>query len=90
MASRAEMTLKPDNKGRITLGKLLDGVISVRVTVENDGRIVLEPFTEIPVKEAWLYENREALEKVRTGVRQVAERNVSYLRSFVDDDVSEL
>ena len=89
MASRAEMTRKPDNKGRITLGKLLDGVSSVRVSVENDGRIVLEPFTEIPLKEAWLYENREALEKVRTGVRQVAEGNGSYLRSFVGDAVSE-
>jgi hypothetical protein len=81
-------TLKPDGKGRITLGKLLDGVSSVRVSVEEDGRIVLEPFQEIPQREAWLYENREALDNVRTGLRHVAEGHASYPGSFAafEDD----
>lgn len=88
MAERHVTTLKPDAKGRITLGKLLDGVSSVRVSVEEDGRIVLEPFQEIPQREAWLYENREALDNVRTGLRHVAEGHASYLGSFAafEDD----
>lgn len=80
--SRTTTVLKPDRKGRITFGKLLEGISSVRVSVEEDGRIILEPFIEIPATEAWLYENHEALEQVRTGIRQVAEGNVSYLGSF--------
>ncbi|MDA3949488.1 MAG: hypothetical protein PF508_09685, partial [Spirochaeta sp.] len=84
MAQRHMVTLKPDGKGRITLGKLLEGVSSVRVSVEQDGRIVLEPFQEIPQREAWLYENKEALDNVRTGLRHVAEGNTSYLGSFVE------
>ncbi|MDA3949454.1 MAG: hypothetical protein PF508_09515 [Spirochaeta sp.] len=91
MGERTVVTLKPDGKGRITLGKLLDGVSSVRVSVEEDGRIILEPFQEIPQREAWLYENREALNNVRTGLRQVAEGHTSYLGSFAafEEDAEE-
>ncbi len=79
---RKAVMLKPDGKGRITLGRLMDGISSVRVSVEDDGRIILEPFQEIPQREAWLYENRDALESVRNGLRQVAEGHTSYLGSF--------
>src|SRR6476469_8752875 len=50
--------LRPDSKGRITLGKLADGVSSYRARRQADGKIVLEPFIEIPADERWLYENR--------------------------------
>jgi len=82
MAEQPLTTLRPDGKGRITLGKLLEGVSSVRVWVEEDGRIILEPFQEIPQREAWLYANKDALAGVRTGLRQVAEGGASYLGSF--------
>ena len=32
--------------------------------------IVLEPMVEIPARELWLYENIEALAKVKTGLSQ--------------------
>jgi hypothetical protein len=60
--------LRPDSKGRITLGKLAEGVSSYRARRQADGKIVLEPFVEIPADERWLYENREALESVRRGL----------------------
>ena len=60
--------LRPDSKGRITLGKLADGVSSYRARRQADGTIVLEPFVEIPADELWLHENRRALEGVRRGL----------------------
>jgi hypothetical protein len=60
--------LRPDSKGRITLGKLAEGVSSYRARRKADGKIVLEPFIEIPAEERWLYEDREALKRVRRGL----------------------
>jgi hypothetical protein len=63
--------LRPDAKGRITLGKLAEGVSSYRARRQADGRIMLEPFVEIPADERWLYENEKALESVRRGLTDV-------------------
>lgn len=60
--------LRPDSKGRITLGKLAEGVSSYRARRQADGKIVLEPFVEIPAEERWLWENKKALESVRRGI----------------------
>jgi hypothetical protein len=60
--------LRPDAKGRITLGKLAEGVSSYRARRQADGKIVLEPFVEIPAEERWLWENKEALKSVRRGM----------------------
>lgn len=74
--------LRPDAKGRITLGKLADGVSSYRARRQADGKIVLEPFIEIPADEQWLFQNKEALESVRRGLEgSKAGRTVS-LGSF--------
>ncbi|HEY3169904.1 MAG TPA: hypothetical protein VGK08_02770 [Thermoanaerobaculia bacterium] len=60
--------LRPDSKGRITLGKLAERVSSYRARRQADGKIVLEPFVEIPAEERWLWENKEALESVKKGI----------------------
>jgi hypothetical protein len=60
--------LRPDSKGRVTLGKLAEGVSSYRARREKDGKIVLEPFVEIPADESWLHENRGAIDSLRRGV----------------------
>jgi hypothetical protein len=60
--------LRPDSKGRITLGKLAEGVSSYRARRQAEGKIVLEPFVEIPAEERWLYDNPRALESVRRGL----------------------
>jgi hypothetical protein len=56
--------LRPDSKGRIALGEIANNVSSYRVTVENNGKVTLEPYAEIPLAEKWIFENKELLEKV--------------------------
>ncbi len=51
MSVAEKITLKPDSKGRITLGKLLNGVSSVHAYVDEENRIILIPFKEIPLNE---------------------------------------
>ena len=68
------INLTVDSRKRISLTKLLpEGRISsVRAYKEND-RIILEPMVEIPAREVWLYENKDALEKVKKGLSQKGE-----------------
>jgi hypothetical protein len=56
--------LRPDSKGRISLGEIANNVSSYRVIVEENGRVTLEPYTEIPLSEKWIFEDKELLEKV--------------------------
>lgn len=82
--------LRPDSKGRITLGKLAQGVSSFRAWRTDDGNIMLEPFTEIPAREKWLFENAAALGAVKAGLEQAAEgetRSLGSFARFTDDDV---
>ena len=60
----SEIILRPDSKGRIALGEIANKVSSYRVTVEEDGRVTLEPYAEIPLSEKWIFDDRELLEKV--------------------------
>jgi hypothetical protein len=66
------ISLRPDSKGRITLGKLADGVSSFRARQLEDGSIVLEPFAEIPAREHWLFNNTDALASVKRGISDSA------------------
>jgi hypothetical protein len=52
----------------VTLGKLAEGVSSYVAKRQKDGKIVLEPFVEIPADERWLYENPSELASVRRGI----------------------
>ena len=82
MAETAEVTLRPDSKGRIALGKLAEGVSSFRAHRESSGRVVLEPYVEIPARERWLYKNPKALAMVEEGIRQAARGETHYLGDF--------
>lgn len=82
-------TVRPDSKGRITLGPYAKGVSSFRIHPQKDGRLVLEPYTEIPAREAWLFENQAALTKVRKGLKDAAAGKISRrgdFSKFVDDE----
>lgn len=74
--------LRPDSKGRISLGKLAQGVSSFRAQRMKDGSIVLEPFTEIPAREKWLFDNPVALSAVKVGLDQAAAGKTRALGSF--------
>ena len=79
-----EKVLRPDSKGRICLGRLAEGVSSFRVTVEEDHRIVLEPFAEVPAREKWLFENPEAKRSVMRGLDDAVHGRLVDCGSFAD------
>jgi hypothetical protein len=56
--------LRPDAKGRIALGEITNNVSSYRVTIEDNGKVILEPYAEIPLSEKWLFDDKELLEKI--------------------------
>jgi hypothetical protein len=58
-----------DSKGLIALGSQYAGQPAT-VEVGEDGRIVIELACVIPQREAWLYANPVALDRVREGLRQ--------------------
>jgi len=60
-----EIILRPDSKGRLNLGGLGKGVSSFRATLEQNGKIILEPYIEIPAEDKWIFEDKELLEKVK-------------------------
>ncbi len=76
------LTIRPDSKGRIALGKLARGVSSFQATLDAEGRIILEPYAEIPAREKWLFENPSALTAVREGLEQSAQGKVRTRGSF--------
>lgn len=85
-----EKVLRPDSKGRVTLGAYADGVSSFKVTERQDGALILEPQVEVPKREAWLYANSTALKAVRKGLAESAAGRVASLGSFAkhaDDDI---
>lgn len=89
MRAQRELTVRPDAKGRITLGPLAKGVSSFQVKEQADGSLLLEPFKEVPAREAWLYENPEALAGVRKGLSDAATGKVrtrGSFSSYVTDD----
>ena len=82
-------TLRPDSKGRITLGKLAEGVSSFRAQQMEDGSIVLHPYAEIPAREHWIFKNPEALASLKRGLADAAAGRVHDLGDFskyADDD----
>jgi hypothetical protein len=80
--TKGSYRLRPDAKGRITLGKLAEGVSSYRARRQKDGKIVLEPFVEIPAEERWLWENKEALASVKQGKADAKAGRLVSLGSF--------
>jgi hypothetical protein len=76
------LTIRPDAKGRIALGKLAHGVSSFHATTDKRGRIILEPYMEIPVSEKWLFENKPALAAVKAGLDQADKGRVKSRGSF--------
>ncbi len=82
--------VRPDAKGRITLGSLAHGISGFLITKDKDDRLILEPFTEIPAREKWLFNNKVALSKITQGIKDVASRRVSSKDSFakyIDEDL---
>lgn len=87
---QSTISIRPDAKGRIALGALARGVSSFQATVDSEGRIILEPFAEIPAREKWLFDNKDALNAVREGIAQSAAgktRSRGSFSKFADDQI---
>ena len=81
-ALKKSIQVRPDSKGRITLGKFAVGVSSFLISEQPDGGFLLEPMVEIPAREKWLIQNKQALESVKRGISQSASGNVKSRGSF--------
>ena len=95
MPTPKEHIVRPDAKGRITLGSFAKGVSSFRVREDKQHRIILEPYIEIPAnipeREKWLYRNPKAMKALLTGIEQAGRGELHYLGSFAQylDDENE-
>ena len=89
MIVKEHKIVRPDAKGRITLGNLAAGISSYIVTKDKSNRIILEPRVEIPAKEKWLFDNKPALMQVKKGLEDSAAGRLKSRGSFakfVDDE----
>ena len=68
-----------DNRNRLTIGELALGFNRVKIYKNQLGEILLKPVVEIPASELWLFQNKEALENVRTGLKDISEGKISKL-----------
>ena len=68
-----------DDRTRITLGDLVKGYKRVKLYKNDRGEVLLQPIAEIPASELWLFQNKEALESVKNGLKDAAEGKISKL-----------
>ena len=66
-----------DSRNRLTIGELAGGFNRVRLYKNKLGEILLKPIVEIPASELWLFQNKEALESVQRGIKDLSEGNLS-------------
>lgn len=80
---QSDKILRPDAKGRICLGTLSRGISGYKAIIdENTMEITLKPYTEMPFSEKWLFDNKEALESVKRGLRDSSRSKTTYKGSF--------
>ena len=81
-AAKQTIQVRPDSKGRITLGKLAEGVSSFLLHEQPNGGFLLEPMVEVPAREKWLFDNKPALANVKRGLVQSAKGEIQSRGSF--------
>jgi len=82
-----DMLLRLDARRRISLAKLLpvNDIEFVQASTEENGNIVLKPMTVIPAHEKWLYDNPEALKKLKRGLSQKGTIDRGSFSQYIDD-----
>ncbi len=88
-----------DSRNRVALTKAVEALrrrfgsverLHFAVMCNKDGQILLVPETTIPLREAWLYQNRAALKSVLKGIEQAERGKLLDRGSFarhVDDNI---
>lgn len=60
-----DVFLRPDSKGRISLGKIANNVSSYKMTIKKNGQLLLEPYVEIPLSDKWVFEDKDLIDKLK-------------------------
>jgi hypothetical protein len=68
-----------DERNRLTVGEILKGSKRIRLYRNDSGEVLLQPIAEIPASELWLFQNPEAINDVREGLRDASQGKVSRL-----------
>ena len=78
---KKRLSLTLDSRNRVCLTPFLPEGLQVKSyqAYQEGDKIILEPMAEIPAREAWLYQNPEALASVLEGLKQAEEGKVSQL-----------
>lgn len=93
---RKEVSLTLDSRNRICLSQFLSKDLEVNAykAYQEGEKIILEPMTQVPAREAWLYNNPEALTSVLEGLKQAEEGKTSKLdidlSQFLEDEDDEI
>ena len=77
-----------DSKGRLALGSHYAGCMVI-VDDTDPNQLIIKPAVAIPAREAWLYQNQEALDLVRKGVEQARAGRFSAKPPDLGPDASE-
>lgn len=86
--TKSDITVNMDDKQRIPLTRILtkeerELYHSFRVYWE-DGRIILEPVSQVPEKGHWIYRNPEALQSLLKGIQDAEKGKLQDLGSFAE------
>ncbi len=81
-----------DSKNRIALSKAIEALQAVigedverlrfKIACNKAGQILLSPEATVPLHEAWLYNNKAALESVRRGLEEAGHGKARKIGSF--------
>jgi len=84
-----------DSKNRITIGEKIRKLISAQTEADKfqiffneEGDILLRPMVSIPIREAWIYQNPQALKSIRQGLAEAKgekTEKVEILEEFLED-----
>ena len=64
------MLLTVDARKRVSLARLVSNGVSLFNASVLDGKIILEPMRAVPDREAWLYNNPQALADLQQGIKE--------------------
>lgn len=76
---------KPDAKKRLSIGQAMEDAAAYNIYRNALGQIVLDPVKAVPVHEAWLFENKDALSSVKRGLKDSAAARTKDLGSFASN-----
>jgi hypothetical protein len=68
-----------DERNRLTVGEIVKGCKRIRLYRNESGDILLQPIAEIPASELWLFQNPEAMNEIREGLRDASQGKISRL-----------